>query len=168
MGFGDKYNMIKEFLKSWYYHLGRTGAIWSAFTVFIVLFLYKCPKALNNMYISVIAYVNEVLYLWDNIAPLNYTVRIVITVICRILMLCLLSYMNINILVLVYQLKPEYFARALITMISGILIVVAYSTYAVVSKILGYSLGVLFYNSTLWILLLVYSIFSKIWISKVK
>ncbi len=131
-------------------------------------FLYKCPKVLNNVYISVIAYVNEVPYLEDNIAPLNYTVRIVITVICWILMLCLLSSMNINILVLVYQLKPEYFARALITMIFGVLVVVAYSTYAVVSKILGYSLGTLFYNSALWVLLLVYSIFSKIWISKVK
>jgi hypothetical protein len=120
------------------------------------------------VYISVIAYVNEVPYLEDNIAPLNYTVRIVITVICWILMLCLLSSMNINILVLVYQLKPEYFARALITMIFGVLVVVAYSTYAVVSKILGYSLGTLFYNSALWVLLLVYSIFSKIWISKVK
>lgn len=168
MGFGDKYNMIKEFLKSWYNHLGRTGSIWSAFTVFIVLFLYKCPKVLNNMYISVIAYVNEVPYLGDNIAPLNYTVKIVITVICWALMLCLLSYMNINILVLVYQLKPEYFARALITMIIGIMIVVAYSTYAWISKVQGYSLGVLFYNSTLWILLLIYSIFSKIWVGSIK
>ena len=90
-----------------------------------------------------------------------------ITAICWVFMLCLLSYMNINIIVLVYQLKPEYFACALITMISGVLIVIAYSTYAVVSKILGYSLGTLFYNSALWVLLFVYSIFSKIWISKV-
>lgn len=138
------------------------------YSIHCVIFLYKCPKVLNNVYISVIASVNEVPYLENNIAPLNYTVRIVITVICWILMLCLLSSMNINILVLVYQLKPEYFARALITMIFGVLVVVAYSTYAVVSKILGYSLGTLFYNSALWVLLLVYSIFSKIWISKVK
>lgn len=148
-GFGDKYNMIKEFLKSWYYHLGRTGAIWSAFTVFIVLSLYKCPKVLNNMYISIIEFVEEVPYSETNIEPLNYTVNIVITAICWVFMLCLLSYMNINILVLVYQLKPEYFTRALITMISGVLIVIAYSTYAMVSKILGYSLGTLFYNSAL-------------------
>lgn len=53
-------------------------------------------------------------------------------------------------------------------MIIGIMIVVAYSTYAWISKVQGYSLGVLFYNSTLWILLLIYSIFSKIWVGSIK
>ena len=114
------------------------------------------------------SYKNFKIHYTEDLFPLVGITNIVITAICWVFMLCLLSYMNINILVLVYQLKPEYFVRALITMISGVLIVVAYSTYAVVSKILGYSLGTLFYNSALWILLLIYSIFSKIWISKVK
>ena len=114
------------------------------------------------------SYKNFKIHYTEDLFPLVGITNIVITAICWVFMLCLLSYMNINILVLVYQLKPEYFVRALITMISGVLIVVAYSTYAVVSKVLGYSLGTLFYNSALWILLLIYSIFSKIWISKVK
>lgn len=52
------------------------------FTVFIVLFLYKCPKVLNNMYISIIEFVEEVPYSETNVEPLNYTVNIVITAIC--------------------------------------------------------------------------------------
>ena len=53
------------------------------------------------------SYKNFKIHYTEDLFPLVGITNIVITAICWVFMLCLLSYMNINILVLVYQLKPE-------------------------------------------------------------
>ena len=78
IGLGDKYNMLKNFMKSWYFNLGRTGIIWSVYTLFIVYFMYKGPIAVNYVYVHIIAFINDVQYLGTNIASLSNLAGLVI------------------------------------------------------------------------------------------
>lgn len=77
--------------------------------------------------------------------------------------------MSINILELVRELKHAYFMRTCVVVVLGNLLTFAYGIYALMAKwLLRYSLGVVLYTKILWIILIVYSIFSKIWIDSVK
>lgn len=169
IGLGDKYNMLKNFMKSWYFNLGRTGIIWSVYTLFIVYFMYKGPIAVNYVYVHIIAFINDVQYLGTNIASLSNLAGLVITLICCVALQYILIGMSINILELVRELKHAYFMRTCVVVVLGNLLTFAYGIYALMAKwLLRYSLGVVLYTKILWIILIVYSIFSKIWIDSVK